>query len=107
MCPSTLMRASLIQAWKLMRASLIQAWKRSNAEFAKHVHCTQQGFILYVYCGGRRRLWAVQAKKLLAGPPDIRVAPFKYERDDDYIYIYIYEARGFATPIPTLHHPTI
>ena len=107
MCPSTLMRASLIQAWKLMRASLIQAWKRSNAEFAKHVHCTQQGFILYVYCGGRRRLWAVQAKKLLAGPPDIRVAPFKYERDDDYIYIYIYEARGFATPTPTLHHPTI
>ena len=27
MCPSTLMRASLIQAWKLMRDSLIQAWK--------------------------------------------------------------------------------
>ena len=47
----------------------------------------------------------MQAKKLLAGPPDIRVAPFKYERDDDYIYIY--EARGFATPTPTLHHPTI
>ena len=51
----------------------------------------------------------MQAKKLLAGPPDIRVAPFKYERDDGYIYIYIYiyEARGFATPTPTLHHPTI
>ena len=30
----------------------------------------------------------MQAKKMLAGPPDIRVAPFKYERDDDYIYIY-------------------
>ena len=54
MCPSTLMRASLIQAWKLMRASLIQAWKRSNAEFAKHVHCTcsRGSYYMFIVVGG-------------------------------------------------------
>ena len=44
-------------------------------------------------------MWAVQAKKLLAGPPDIRVAPFKYERDDDYIYIYM-RPEGLRPPLP-------
>ena len=76
-----------------------------KTKYASHV-CSLWNWLNYNWCGepeGR-----CKPRSCLRGFL-IRVASFKYERGRWwlYIYIHIYKAQGFATPTPTLHHPTI
>ena len=76
---------------------------RSSAEFAKHVHCTQQG-CMHVYIIHIIYLHALvgggtcgQCKPSCLRGLLIRVAPFKYQEQPymyTYIYIYMKPARG-------------